>query len=167
ATKVAEIAAACEIGERTFFSYFASKEDVALSDISDELDRLAALIACRRPGQAVLELLRVAGQQRVELFRSHALQVRQRREVEAANPRVHARAVALRERRERALLAPEFARELGTAPTDSRVVLLTAAFTGISSVLDTVIADAADDEAARRTLDRALDLLDAALDALR
>lgn len=167
ATTIAEIADACEIGERTFFSYFASKEDVALSDISAELEALEALLAARRPDQGLIDVFRAAGRMRLEMFRSHQLQVAQRHAVEADHPRVHARAIALREQREHDLLAPEFARELGTALSDPRVALLTAAFTGISSVLNRVLADARDDDAAHRVLEQGLDLLDAAINALR
>lgn len=167
ATTVADIAEACEIGERTFFSYFASKEDVALSDITAGLDVLEALVAARRPGQGLIELLRSTGRARLAMFRSQELQVAQRREVEARYPRVHARAIALREQREQDLLAPVFADELDTGPTDPRVVLLTAAFTGMSSVLDRVIAEAPDDAAAQRVLEQGLDLLEAAVAAMR
>ena len=167
ATTVAEIAAACEIGERTFFAYFASKEEVALSDISSELNVLAALIAARRPGEGLLDVLRVAVRRRVALFRSREVQVAQRRAVEAAHVRVHARAVALREETEGRILAPEFARELGCAPDDARVALLTGAFSGVSSVLDRVIAEAVDDDAAERVVHYGFEVLAAALDALR
>lgn len=167
ATTVADIAAACEIGERTFFTYFASKEDVALSDVAGELEDLAALVAGKDPEQGVLQLLRTMVSRRVERYRSHERQVRQRRDIEEAYPRVHARAMTLRSRAEHDLLAPEFARELDTTADDPRVVLLTAALSGVSSVLDHLIAQAADETAAQRAIGQALDLLDAALHALR
>lgn len=167
ATTVADIAAECEIGERTFFTYFTSKEDVALSDVAGELDELAALVAGKDPEQGVLQLLRTMTGRRVERFRAHEREVRQRRDLEEANPRVHARAMTLRSRAEHDLFAPEFARELDTTVDDPRVVLLTAAMSGINGVLDHLFAQAADEAAARRAIGQALDMLDAALNALR
>ncbi|GII89206.1 hypothetical protein Ssi03_71960 [Sphaerisporangium siamense] len=57
-TTVAEIAAAAEVSTRTFFSYFASKEDVIFFDIRARTDRALAVIADRAPGEPVVDLLR-------------------------------------------------------------------------------------------------------------
>ncbi len=93
-------------------------------------------MAGKNPEQGVLQLLRTMAGRRVERFRSHERQVRQRREIEEGYPRVRARAMTLRSRAEHDLLAPEFARELDTTTDDPRVVLLTAALSGVSGVLD-------------------------------
>ncbi|WP_405147292.1 TetR/AcrR family transcriptional regulator [Sphaerisporangium sp. NBC_01403] len=56
-TTVAEIAAAVDVSTRTFFSYFASKEDVVFFDTRTRIDRALAVIAGRRPAEPVVELL--------------------------------------------------------------------------------------------------------------
>ncbi|MGV9774529.1 TetR/AcrR family transcriptional regulator [Streptosporangium sp. NPDC003464] len=60
-TTVAEIAAAADISTRTFFSYFASKEDVLFFDGQARVDAIIEMIAQRRAEESVVEiLLRVA-----------------------------------------------------------------------------------------------------------
>jgi AcrR family transcriptional regulator len=56
-TTIADIAAAADVSTRTFFSYFASKEDVVFPDADARVQ--AALIAIdeRRPGERPMELL--------------------------------------------------------------------------------------------------------------
>ena len=56
-TTIAEIAAAADVSPRTFFSYFASKDDVVFHDIRSRIDLALAVIASRRPGEQVSELL--------------------------------------------------------------------------------------------------------------
>ncbi|WP_214411769.1 TetR family transcriptional regulator [Sphaerisporangium fuscum] len=56
-TTVAEIAAAAEVSTRTFFSYFVSKEDVVFFDTPSRVGRVLAVIADRRPGEPVVDLL--------------------------------------------------------------------------------------------------------------
>lgn len=56
-TTIAEIAAEAEVATRTFFSYFASKEDVVFHDASARTAHLLELVASRRPGEPVAELL--------------------------------------------------------------------------------------------------------------
>src|ERR1700719_5374107 len=56
-TTLAEIAAAVEVSPRTFFSYFATKEDVIFFDSPTRLDEALGMIAERRPGETVAELM--------------------------------------------------------------------------------------------------------------
>ena len=59
-TTVEDIAAAASIGRRTFFRYFASKNDIAWGEFDAELGRLRAALEATPPGLPVLEAVRVA-----------------------------------------------------------------------------------------------------------
>src|SRR5215469_7556051 len=50
-TAVHEITDAVDVSERTFFRYFASKEDLALSFVRDGAATFAAALAARPPGE--------------------------------------------------------------------------------------------------------------------
>jgi AcrR family transcriptional regulator len=67
ATTVDEIADAVDISPRTFFRYFASKEEVALSLLDDQLAAMLDLFTRRPPTEPVLEALRNAA---VEVMRA-------------------------------------------------------------------------------------------------
>ena len=56
-TTVAEIAAAAEIGTRTFFSYFASKEELLFPESDARVRATVEAIASRRPGEGPAEVL--------------------------------------------------------------------------------------------------------------
>jgi AcrR family transcriptional regulator len=56
-TTVAEIAAAADIGTRTFFSYFASKEDILFPDSDIRTQTAIQVIADRDPGEGPVDVL--------------------------------------------------------------------------------------------------------------
>ncbi|WP_406637347.1 TetR/AcrR family transcriptional regulator [Amycolatopsis sp. WGS_07] len=56
-TTVAEIAAAAEIGTRTFFSYFASKEELLFPDADSRVQAMIEAIANRAPDDRPIDLL--------------------------------------------------------------------------------------------------------------
>ena len=60
-TTIDEIAEAVDVSPRTFFRYFTSKEDVALSVVDDQLAALLDRVARRPPAESVLDALRNAG----------------------------------------------------------------------------------------------------------
>ncbi|WP_214400902.1 TetR family transcriptional regulator [Pseudonocardia lacus] len=60
ATTVDEIAAAVEVSPRTFFRYFASKEDLALAPLNQQLAAMLTALAARPAGESVLTALRAA-----------------------------------------------------------------------------------------------------------
>ncbi len=60
ATTVDDIASAAGIGRRTFFRYFASKNDVLWGDFDDGLRALRDRLAATDPGQPLLDALREA-----------------------------------------------------------------------------------------------------------
>lgn len=166
-TTVADIAAAAEVGERTFFAHFASKEDVVLGDIGEEMMSMRAALTERPPDATLLQVLRRLGDRRIALFVERNQQVLARRAVEQANPGVHARAVALREKAEHAMLTPEFARDLRLPPDHPNVALMVAAFTGISGALDALFETSTDPAASRAVLDTALTALESLQTTLR
>ncbi|NUW31315.1 TetR family transcriptional regulator [Nonomuraea sp. SMC257] len=56
-TTLAEIAAEADVSTRTFFSYFASKEDVLLHDIQTRMERTIAIVARHAPDEPLPDLL--------------------------------------------------------------------------------------------------------------
>jgi AcrR family transcriptional regulator len=56
-TTVADIAAAAEIGTRTFFSYFGSKEELLFPESDARVQATVDAIATRRPGEGPAEVL--------------------------------------------------------------------------------------------------------------
>jgi AcrR family transcriptional regulator len=59
-TAIREITDAVDVSERTFFRYFASKEDLALSFVRDGADALLEALAARPPAEEPLTALRRA-----------------------------------------------------------------------------------------------------------
>src|ERR1700689_3179905 len=75
-TTVADIAAAADIGTRTFFSYFASKEELLFPESDARVKAAEAAIAARRPGDhpadVLLRALHEAGDASDEMTGRHA-----------------------------------------------------------------------------------------------
>lgn len=138
----AQVADACDISEKTFFVYFPSKLDAALADVDEELERLVELVEQRPAGQAVADMLAAAAHGRIDLARRHEAAVAlRRREPLLAERAAHRRAEA-----EASLLAGPLAADIGCPPDDPRVAMAVAAFCGISSSLDRLLADHDPDE---------------------
>ena len=57
---VEDIATACDVSPRTFFRYFASKEDVLFSEGDAQKQRLLASLAAQLPGRSPLDALHAA-----------------------------------------------------------------------------------------------------------
>ncbi|MEV4124332.1 helix-turn-helix domain-containing protein [Nocardia sp. NPDC049707] len=107
-TTVADIAAVAEVGTRTFFNYFASKEELLFQEQDERVRAAVAAIATRRPGERPVEVLlralRAAGDNPGEHLvddlsaRIAALRAQVSRTVPAVSGRAaHAQLVAQRE----------------------------------------------------------------------
>ncbi len=138
-TTVADIAAAADIGTRTFFGYFASKEDVLLPEADARVAAAIAAIETRgaadRPADVLLRALRdvvTAGHDMVG--RRAALQQRLMREV----PAVRGRALQLQLDAQREIarhLAAAFPEELDAVAAGALVGAFVGAVTGAVQAL--------------------------------
>ena len=70
ATTIDDVVAATGIARRTFFRYFATKEDVVLGYLADLGDTICAALAARPPQEPVWEALRRAMDDTKSLFMS-------------------------------------------------------------------------------------------------
>jgi AcrR family transcriptional regulator len=91
-TTVADIAAAAEIGTRTFFSYFGSKEELLFPESDARVQATVDAIATRRPGEGpaevLLRALRTVGEDSTDMTgRLAALRLRLTRSVPAVRGR--------------------------------------------------------------------------------
>ena len=95
ATTVETIAAACEIAPRTFFSYFATKDDLVLADYTDRLRRILDAFAARPANEPAWEALQAAFATIAADFESQADELRARFAIMATAPSVRARSLEL------------------------------------------------------------------------
>jgi AcrR family transcriptional regulator len=126
ATTIADIAAAADIAPRTFFGYFATKEDVVTHDFGDIRTSMRARLHDREPGETAIDALRAWV---AELMKT----------VDFADPRERCRhqmlheseALRAHDRHLRAgvedLLAESIAEDLGEAPGSLRARMVAAA----------------------------------------
>ncbi|MBP2705052.1 TetR family transcriptional regulator [Microbispora sp. RL4-1S] len=148
-TTVADIAEAAEIGTRTFFSYFASKEELLFPESDSRLAAALDAIAARgpedRPADVLLRALRDVNRDSDEMVsRMAALRMRLVRSV----PAVRGRGLQLQFDAQR-----EIARHLCAAYPDELdevgAAALVGAFVGaVTGALDVLLETAGDDPAA-------------------
>jgi AcrR family transcriptional regulator len=129
ATTVADIAAAADVAPRTFFSYFATKEDAVLGDSAEEFELAQQQLTARPPGEPVLHAMRRLTLAVVDRMRQQWDQELVRTQVITNTPAILAR---IRERWDawEAILAAELAAELGAEPGDVEPYVAAAAVIG-------------------------------------
>jgi AcrR family transcriptional regulator len=150
-TTVAEIAAAAEIGTRTFFSYFASKEDLLFPESDARVQATIEAIAARRPedgpAEVLLRALRAVGERSEDAAnRRAALQLRLVRTV----PVLRGRALQIQLDAQREI-AGQLAEAFPDQLDEISAAALTGAFIGaVSGALQALLdnADRPDDPAA-------------------
>jgi len=90
-TTVEQIAEACEVSPRTFFRYFATKEDVLFGDATEKFAALVATLEARPADEAPLRSLRAAALTMAEQSEGERERLKARAEVVAATPALRAR----------------------------------------------------------------------------
>ncbi|MET8332664.1 TetR family transcriptional regulator [Streptosporangium canum] len=137
ATTVDQIAAAVEVSPRTFFRYFATKEDVALSLPLDGLETLLAELAARPAQEPPFTALGHALRAMVTMLEEGDLADRTRflkaHEVIDDTPALFAGSVRRMMDNERRLVA-EIARREGAEPDDLLSHLVVALFTTVTRI---------------------------------
>jgi AcrR family transcriptional regulator len=90
-TTVEQIADACDVSPRTFFRYFATKEDVLFGDSADKYDMLVAALEARPAGESPLASLRAASLALVGSYATERDRLKARAEIVRSTPslRVH------------------------------------------------------------------------------
>ncbi|MER5625556.1 TetR family transcriptional regulator [Streptosporangium sp. NPDC002544] len=137
ATTVDQIAAAVDVSPRTFFRYFATKEDVALSLAADGQETMLAELATRPADEAPFTALSHAVRAMVTMLQEGDLDDTARflraREVIDSTPALFAGSVRRLLENERRLIA-EISRRQGTGPDDLLPHFVVALFTAVARV---------------------------------
>lgn len=94
-TTVGDIAAAADIAPRTFFHYFATKEDVILSDYADRLRRIVSVLTERPSQEHAWQALQQAFLVVAADYESEQAQLWRRFRIMATTPSVFARSLQL------------------------------------------------------------------------
>jgi AcrR family transcriptional regulator len=165
ATTIDEIAEAVELSPRTFFRYFESKEDVALTLLDQQFSAVYAAFAARPAHEPVLTALRHAIGQMIRAceggtggFDAERFSCAQ--DVIKDSPAVHARSVELCTIRLDEL-AGHVAARMGVDPTsDPRPTLVAAVVTTAVQTAMVAWREAEPETPASALADRALDLLE-------
>lgn len=130
ATTIDEIVAAVEVSQRTFFRYFATKEDVAISFAAEYDQVMVEALAARPPGErpftALYEAMRIV-LGAIEEGPDEGARFRKLRQVIETTPALVAAQMAQYSAAEK-LLVTEIARRQGTDPDDDLRPQLLVAF---------------------------------------
>jgi AcrR family transcriptional regulator len=125
-TTVEDIAAACEVSSRTFFRYFAAKEDVLWAEADEYLTRLVDAISIRPRDEQPLRALRCAAVSLADAYEEEVERVALRNQVVAATPSLRIRGMEQQTDWEEAIVAALSARGESEADWSPRHVRLVA-----------------------------------------
>jgi AcrR family transcriptional regulator len=131
AVTVDDIAAAAGISQRTFFRYFATKDDVVLHYERRLVDRLVVALAARPAGEGPVTALRNAYLDTSRVTPDERGRVVQLGRILAATPEL--RAAAHGAHAQNGLLLHEVARRMGVPADDRRARAVTAAMTSVAA----------------------------------
>lgn len=126
ATTVEDIAAAADVSPRTFFRYFASKDDVVFDAFGEQIDRLLGLLHARPADEPVFTSLRAAARRLITEVESASEEPLALLTLIHGHPGLHAAYLAHLDGVE-AQVAAWAADRLGLEPGDLRPRLLAAA----------------------------------------
>lgn len=115
---VEEIAVHAGVSPRTFFNYFATKEDAVVGSDPDRPDRLRRAVLARPDGESVVVAIRTVLTDSVRALESDPELWRMRAELAAANPGLAARIAGAGDRLEAALVEAAYERTGADPATD-------------------------------------------------
>ncbi|MEI2654143.1 MAG: TetR family transcriptional regulator [Microthrixaceae bacterium] len=124
-TTIEQIAAGAGLAPRTFFSYFATKDDLVLADYTDRLHRILDELDRRPTDESAWDALRAAFAAVAADYEAEADRLRRRFTIMAHNPSVFARNLQLQATWEQAL-SEHLMNRLGSDPGDPTPRLLAA-----------------------------------------
>ncbi len=124
-TTIEQVASAAGLAPRTFFSYFATKDDLVLADYADRLDRILTELDQRPNDEPVWAALQAAFAAVAADYETEADRLRRRFTIVATNPSVFARSLQLQAGWETAL-AERLRARLGAKAYDPTPRLLAA-----------------------------------------
>lgn len=142
-TTVADIAAAADIAPRTFFGYFAAKEDVVFHDFDEVHGRFEQRLAERPAGETSIDALRAVVAELVDELNFEDPAERLRRAIVASTPALRARDRALLGRFEQTL-AGSVARDLDVSADSVRPRMVAAAAVAALTALEAFYEDPSD-----------------------
>ena len=102
-TTIEQIAVEAELAPRTFFSYFATKDDLVLADYSERLERILTELEQRPADERAWDALRASFAAVAADYESEHDRIRRRFMIMASNPSVFARSLHLQAGWEQAL----------------------------------------------------------------
>jgi AcrR family transcriptional regulator len=123
ATTIEEIADAVEVSPRTFFRYFASKEEVLFAKDAGRERGLAAFLAARPTGESLLEKLRAALLGWAEDYEQDRPRMLRHAKVALGTPSLKAAGLAHWRAQEDVVLAAVLAADPGTDERETRLVV--------------------------------------------